>query len=303
MLVLTLFIAGCGSKKAPDTEVPAPKMGIIDMTKAVKAHPQYNQLMDLGQQVDTIAAQLEAQQIGKARVAPVEGISEVSNQQMEALNTASKQEFNAKMSAKQEELSPRITAKVDSSRQVLSDEMKTYNDQLDKEYQPQIFNLQLKLKTVQLSKEEAGTLQADLEKLQAKRSEALGAKQKQLTARMDELVAPEKAAVEGQLATYAKSLNEQISQQAATKQAEIVARANKQNPAVVQTEQPTNDMAQQGTMKKQEFDALQASIIANIIEKAAKVATENGYEAVLTNIAVNVSAVDITTQVIDECNK
>ena len=303
MLVLTLFIAGCGSKKAPDTEVPAPKMGIIDMTKAVKAHPQYNQLMDLGQQVDTIAAQLEAQQISKARVAPVEGISEVSNQQMEALNTASKQEFNAKMSAKQEELSPRITAKVDSSRQVLSDEMKTYNDQLDKEYQPQIFNLQLKLKTVQLTKEETTVLQTELEKIQAQRSVALEAKQAQLATRMDELVAPEKAAVEQQLAAYAQQLNEEISKRTAAKQAEIVGRVNEQPIPETQAGQDTSAAQEQLAMKKQEVEALQASIIANVIEKTAKVAAENGYEAVLTNVAVNVSAVDITTQVIAECNK
>lgn len=304
MLVLTIFVAGCGTKKTPDTEVPAaPQVGIIDMTKAVKGHPQYNQLMNLGQQADTIAAQLEAQQVGAGRVAPNQAISDVSEKQMTELNTASKQEFNAKMSAKQEELSPRITAKVDSSRKALSDEMKTYNDQVDKEYQPQIFNLQLKLKTVQLSKEEAATTQAELEKVQAKRSEALGVKQKQLSARMDELVAPEKAAVDAELAAYAQDLNEQISQQAAAKQGEIVARGNEQQKPVAQNNQAQSGMPEQLAMKKQEYAALQASIIANVIEKASKIAVDNGYEAVLTNVAVNVNAVDITTQVIDECNK
>ena len=308
MLVFALFIAGCGTK-AEDTTTPAPapapQVGIIDMNKAIKAHPQYNQLMTLGQQADTMVAQFEAQQLAAARTAPAPAapIPDMSQNQVAELHKASEQEFNAKMSAKQDELSPRITAKADAARQTLSAEMKAYNDQLDKEYQPQIFNLQLKLKTVQLNKEEAAAQQAELEKIQAKRSEALGLKQKQLNARMDELIAPEKAAVDEQLATYSKDLDAQISKQAAAKQAEIVARGQQQQIPIAPTNQATSGMPEQLAMKKQEFEALQGSILANITEKTAKVATENGYEAVLTNVAVNVSAVDITTQVIDECNK
>jgi len=308
MLVFALFIAGCGTK-AEDTTTPAPapapQVGIIDMNKAIKAHPQYNQLMTLGQQADTMVAQFEAQQLAAARTAPAPAapIPDMSQNQVAELHKASEQEFNAKMSAKQDELSPRITAKADAARQTLSAEMKAYNDQLDKEYQPQIFNLQLKLKTVQLTKEETTVLQTELEKIQAQRSVALEAKQAQLATRMDELVAPEKAAVEQQLAAYAQQLNEEISKRTAAKQAEIVGRVNEQPIPETQAGQDTSAAQEQLAMKKQEVEALQASIIANVIEKTAKVAAENGYEAVLTNVAVNVSAVDITTQVIAECNK
>lgn len=303
MLVFALFIAGCGTKQAVDTKAPAPKVGIIDMNKAVKGHPKYNQLMSLGQQADTMAAQLEAQQLASARGTSDTSISGMSQNQMTELNKGFEQEFSAKMSAKQEELNPRIVARADAIQRALSDEMQTYSDQLDKEYQPQIFNLQLKLKTVQLAKEEATVLQAELEKIQAQRSEALSAKQRQLAARMDELLAPEKAKVEEQLAAYAKELNEEISKKAAVKQTEIVARGNEQQMSAAQTDQASSSIQKQLAMKQQEIQALQGSIIANITEKTAKVATEGGIEAVLINVAVNVSAVDITTQVIAECNK
>ncbi|MBP2627219.1 MAG: outer rane chaperone Skp (OmpH) [Firmicutes bacterium] len=305
MLVFALFTAGCGTKQAQDTKAPGPQVGIIDMNKAIKSHPKYNQLMVLGQQADTLAAQLEAQQLANQQSAATQGgsIPDMSQNQMAELNKAFEQEFNAKMSAKQEELNPKITAKADTIRRLLSDEMNAYNDQLDKEYQPQIFNLQLKLKTVQLAKEEAAVLQAELEKIQTQRSEALAAKQAQLAARMDELLAPEKAAVEQQLAAYAKQLNEEISKQAAAKQAEIVARNNEQQIPAAQVEQAPSQIQEQLAMKHQEIQALQGYIIANITEKTAKVAAESGFEAVLTNVAVNISAVDITTQVIAECNK
>jgi len=303
MLVFGLFIAGCGTKQAEDTTAPAPQVGMIDMNKAIKAHPQYNQLMTLGQQADTIAAQSEAQQLAAARQNPATSSPDMSQNQLAGLNKASEQEFSAKMSAKQDELSPRIAAKADAARRTLSAELKAYSDQLDKEYQPQIFNLQLKLKTVQLGKEETAALQTELEKVQAERSAALATKQTQLAGRMDELVAPEKAAVEEQLAAYAKQLNAQISQQAAAKQAEIVGRSNEQQQIPVAPDQGTNGAQEQLAMKKQEIAALQDSIIANIIDKTGKVAAESGFEAVLTNVAVNVSAVDITAQVIAECNK
>lgn len=304
MLVLALFIAGCGTKQTQETKVQTPQVGIIDMTKAIKGHPKYNQLMDLKKQADTMASQLEAEQLAAAQQAQSTQLSpKVSQSEMDELNKIFEQEFNAKMSAKQEELSPRISAKADAVRRTLSAEMDAYNDEIEKEYDPQIFNLQLKLKTVQLSKEETAAMQTDLEKLQAKRSEVLTAKQKELVLRMDELVSPEKKAVEEELAAYAKVLNEDLGKQAAAKQAEIIARSHEQQPTSVQSNQVASQLQQQLIMKQKEFAALQEFIITNITEKTAKVATEGNYDTVLTNVAVNVSAVDITTKVITECNK
>lgn len=309
MLVFTLFIAGCGTKQAQDdTAAPAPpQVGIMDMNKVVKAHPKYNELMTLGQQVDTIAGQLEAQQEATARrIIPGASTSpDISEQQVAELNKASEQEFSTKMSAKQDQLNPQLAAKAEVIRQTLNDELKTYNDQVDKEYEPQIFNLQLKLKTMQLTKEETAALQADVAKIQTQRSAALQAKRDALAGRMDELMAPEKAAVQQQLATYAKQLNEEISKEAAGKQAELASSTPEQP---IPTPGPQADPAisqiqEQLATKKQEFAALQALIIKDITEKAASVATTNGFDAVLINVDVNVSAVDITTQVIAECNK
>ncbi|WP_378950964.1 molecular chaperone Skp [Pelosinus sp. sgz500959] len=301
MLVLALFTAGCGAKPTQDTKVQTPQVGIIDMTKAIKGHPKYNQLMDLTKQADTIAGQLEAQQL--AAMQQVQLSPEISQSEMEELSKVLEQEFNSKMSAKQEELSPRINAKADYVRQTLSAEMDAYNDQIEKEYDPQILNLQLKLKTVQSTKEETAALQADLEKLQAQRSEALAAKQKELVARMDELVSVEKNAVEQELGVYAKQLNEDLAKQAGVKQAEIAARSNQKQQLAVQSDQGLSELQQQLVMKKKEIEALQEFMLANITEKTAAVGTEGHYDVVLTNVAVNVSGVDITTKVITECNK
>lgn len=304
MLVLVLFTAGCGTKQTQEPKVQTPQVGIIDMTKAIKGHPKYKQLMDLTAQADTMASQLEAQQIALVqKTQSVQSSPEVSQTEMDELNKVFSQEFNAKMSAKQEELTPRINAKADEVRRTLSAEMDAYNDQIEKEYDPLLFNLQLKIKTVQSSKEETAVLQTELEKLQAQRSEALAKKQQELVLRMDELVTPEKNAVEEELAVYAKQLNEDLGKQAAAKQAEIMGRSNEQQQMMAQSDQVSGQLQQQLVMKQKEIEALQGFIITNIKEKTATVGTEGNYDAILTNVAVNVSAVDITTKVITECNK
>ncbi|MBC8016542.1 MAG: OmpH family outer membrane protein [Sporomusaceae bacterium] len=300
MLVSAIGIAGCSTKQ-PDTKAPdRAQIGIVNMNKAVKAHPKHSQLAELSKQADTLAAQLEAQQFAIQQAQAFQPGSNMLQTQMTELSKASEQEFNAKMSVKQDELNMRISTKVDAIRRTLSDEMKTYNDQIEKEYQPQIFNLQLKLKTLQMTKEEAASIQAELDNLQAKRSAALAAKQAELAARMDELTAPERAASEQQLAAYAKELGDEISRQAGAKQAELAARGNEQNNTAGQT---SGELPQQLNSKRQEIEALQRFIIGNIKDKTAKIAVEKGYEAVLTNVAVNVSAVDITDAVIAEFNK
>ena len=306
MLMVALFTAGCGAKQTQDTKEQTPQVGIIDVTKAIKGHPKYNQLMDLTKQANTLAGQLEAEQQAVARQdQSVQLNPEAPQRELEELSKVFEQEFNAKMSAKKDELSPRINAKADAARRTLSAEMDAYTEQIEKEYNPQIFNLQLKIKTVELSKEEMAALQTDLEKLQAQRSQALAAKQQQLMLRMDELVAPEKNAVEEELAAYAKELNAELGQQGAARQAEIMARNsnNLQSPLAPQANQVSSELQQQLIMKQKEIEALQGAILANIREKTAVVATEGKYHAVITNVAVNVNAADITAKVIAECNK
>ena len=303
MLVSAIGIAGCGTKQT-DTKAPdKAQIGIIDMTKAVKAHPKYSQLAELKKQADTLAAQLEAQQLATRQAQTFQSSPNMLQQDMTELSKVSQQEFNAKMSAKQEELNGRIGTKVDAIRRTLSDEMNAYNAQIEKEYQPQVFNLQLKLRTVQMTKEEAASIQAELDKLQAQRSAALSTKQAELAARMDQLTAPEQAALEQQLAAYAKELGDEISKQAGAKQAELAARGSEQNKTAAPLDQTSSGLPQQLNSKRQEIEALQGFIIAHIKEQTAKIALGSGYEAVLTNVKVNVSGVDITDAVIAECNK
>lgn len=308
MIALTILVAGCGTKQAPDPKSPPqPQVGVIDINKTVKSHPKYNQLLSLQQEANTLAAQGQAQQAAAAqRNQAISALPEMPQNDMDELNKAFQQQFTERMSVKEKEVNTKFAAKENAVHQTLSDEFKIYTEQVDKEYQPQIFNLQLKLKTVQLTKEETASLQGELETLQTQQTAKLNEKQKELAAKMNELLAPEKAAAEQELQAYSKQVNEELSKQAAVKQAEIAARNIPQTSTPITSLEGQAGAAgieQQLVMKQQEIQALQDFIIENIRDKTSKIAIERGFEAVLTNVTVNVSGVDITDAVIAECNK
>jgi len=308
MLMVTVSIAGCGTKPTQETTSPAaPQAGVIDINTAVKAHPKYKELMDLEQQASTMAAEFHAQQVAAAEQAqrlqnsPPPG--EAPQVQMDELKKNLAQEYNAKMADKQREASEKFASKEAEVNKPLNEEFNAYKDQLEKEYQPQIFNLQLKLKVVELSKDQAAVLQSELENLEAKRSEAMNLKHQQLEKRMNEQMATENASLQQEVTAYKKNLDDEFGAQLTAKQTEILSRVNEQQRPTATTEQVTNKIPEPLAAKQQEIEALQGSILGDITEKTGKVATADGLEIVLTHVVVNVNAVDITKQVITECNK
>lgn len=304
MVLLVLVAAtGCFNKTAQqDTAAPA-GIGVIDLNKAVEVHPKYQQLLTLKKELNTIVAQAEVeQQQAAAKAKPQAG--GLLPPDGAALNTALEQEFKEKMAAKQAELQQTLAAKAGDLHSKLETELKEYSSEVDQEYQPQIFNLQLKLKTVQLSQEELTALQAEVQKLQQIRSEKLAIKEKELSERMNASLAPEQAAAEQQLAAYAKELQAELAQKAAAASAEIAAR----NQASLDSLAPdpgavTGQLAQQAGMKRQEIQVLEEFILQDVRDKAAKIAAERQLDSVIANVQVNVSAMDITEAVIAEFKK
>lgn len=298
MVFVVAFTAGCFNKPAKDTNISPVSTGVIDIAKAVQAHPKYQQLTSLKQQLNMIIAQAQAKQQSVPSPLLVN-----PTQDNAALNTALEQEYKEKISAKQSELHQGLVVKADQIHNQLAAELKEYTSELDKEYQPQIFSLQLKLKTLQLSKEEMAAMQAELEKLQQTRSEKLAAREKQLAEQMNRIMDPEQVAVEKELAAYSQQLNSQLAKKAADKGAEIEAR---NNSAAANTNLANaiadnmHELEQQAGMKRQEISILEQAIIQDVRDKSAKVAAERQMDTIITNVQVNINAVDITQAVIAE---
>ncbi|MDR3561807.1 MAG: molecular chaperone Skp [Negativicutes bacterium] len=297
MLILAVgIVAGCGSKSAQDTKNVQPSVGFMDVQNAVKNHPRYATLQRLQQEYDALAAQVEAakQQSGRSDgpglPAPIDGTA--------ALNEAAGQEFNAKMASRQQELKTQLETAGAEQRQALQTELDAYVQELDKTYQPQILSIQLKLKTVQLSKEEMAAQQTELERLQNERAARISARQQDLAKQMDQAMAAKQDEILRQLKAYGQELNTAIAGKMSAQQPEPV-----RTIAPPVDGGPRSDQEQQLALKKQEIIALQDFIMNDIKTKAAKVAVEKGLEVVFSDIKANVNAVDVTAAVIAEFKK
>lgn len=301
-----VLLTGC-SRSTPETKQPeAPQIGVINMDKAIPAHPKYQDWQKLKQQVATLNQQLAAKS-GAATAAtdPQTAGMNLTGSAMDGLKSAAEQEFNAKMTAKQQELQGNLVEKANKVHDEISAKLKVYAEELDKEYQPQIFNLQLKMQTVRMDEKETAEVKKKLDDLKAEQEGKLAAREKELAQSMDSALAPERAAIEQELAAYAKQLDAELSSKLNAQAADLAGKVaeSAQSPALAPTAAEGLELEQQLQMKQQEINVLEETIVNDIRDKTAKVASERRLDAVLANYKVNVSAVDITDAVIAAIKK
>ena len=297
LLAGTILAAGCGGKQAAEEKKapPVAQIGIVNVQKVIQAHPRYAAYQDLQKQYNTLVAQAESLQQTTQQQAGPTGVSDSA---LQGINETLNQEFNTKMTAKQDEINSRLSQKAEQISRDLSAEFESYGKEVDQTYQHQIFSLQLKLKTVQLTKEETEQLQKQLETLQTERAGKLAAKEKELGDKMNAAMAAEKAAAGKELDAYAAQLNAGLEQQGAAKAAELASRM--QQLPVKQVSPVQAELEQKMGMKQQEIMAMENTIMKDIADKAGKIAAARNLEAVLGQYLVNVTAVDITDDVIRE---
>lgn len=301
-----VLLTGC-SRSTPETKQPeVPQIGVINMDKAIQAHPKYQDWQKLKQQAATLNQRLAAKS-GAATAATDQQMAgmNLTGSAIDGLKSAAEQEFNAKMSAKQKELQEKLAEKANKAHDELSTKLKAYAEELDKEYQPQIFNLQLKLQTVQLGEKEAAEVKKKLDDLKAEQEGKVAAREKELAQNMDNTLAPERAAMEQELTAYAKQLDAELSNKLNAQSADLAGKIaeSAQSPALTPTAPDGLELEQQLQMKQQEIDVLEGYILDDIRDKTAKVASERQLDAVLTGYRVNISAVDITDAVIAAVKK
>lgn len=297
LLAGTILAAGCGGKQAAEEKKapPVAQIGIVNVQKVIQAHPRYAAYQDLQKQYNTLVAQAESLQQTTQQQAGPTGVSDSA---LQGINETLNQEFNTKMTAKQDEINSRLSQKAEQISRDLSAEFESYGKEVDQTYQHQIFSLQLKLKTVQLTKEETEQLQKQLETLQTERAGKLAAKEKELGDKMNAAMAAEKAAAGKELDAYAAQLNADLEQQGAAKAAELASRM--QQLPVKQVSPVQAELEQKMGMKQQEIMAMENAIMKDVADKAGKIAAARNLEAVLGQYLVNVTAVDITDDVIRE---
>lgn len=291
MVIMLGIVAGCASNPSPDAKSAdnqAP-IGVMDMDKAIKNHPKYNELLRLQQEADNLSREAQAENYSARPAGPDEAAG---------LASAADQEFKAKMAAKQAEIETGLRASVEELQRKQAADMDAYAQELDKEYQPEIFDRQLKLKTVKLTPEQATALEAEINAIQKERAAKLAAHQQELAGTLNERLAAKQAAAQSELEQYSRDLHAAIGSKLSAQQAEVAGRGPSQPAGGA-----AGEKAQAAAFKRQEVSVLQDFILNDIRDKGAKIAVEKGLGTVLTGVRANISAVDITDAVIAEFKK
>ncbi|HMM20913.1 MAG TPA: hypothetical protein PKA10_09225 [Selenomonadales bacterium] len=291
MVIMLGIVAGCASNPSPDAKSAdnqAP-IGVMDMDKAIKNHPKYNELLRLQQEADNLSREAQAENYSARPAGPDEAAG---------LASAADQEFKAKMAAKQAEIETGLRASVEELQRKQAADMDAYAQELDKEYQPEIFDRQLKLKTVKLTPEQATALEAEINAIQKERAAKLAAHQQELAGTLNERLAAKQAAAQSELEQYSRDLHAAIGSKLSAQQAEVAGRGPSQPAGGA-----AGEKVQAAAFKRQEVSVLQDFILNDIRDKGAKIAVEKGLGTVLTGVRANISAVDITDAVIAEFKK
>lgn len=304
LLLSSVIFTGCSRSATPETKSPtAPTVGVIDMDKAIKAHPKYPEWQKLKQQAATLQQRLSVNgSLADSRPAEPPPSIDMRGSAAAGLQTAADQEFNVKMAAKQREMQTILNQKAKQIQEELAVKYNAYAEKLDEEYRPQIFNYQLKLQTVRMDEQQAAEVKKKLDDLKREQGEKLAAKEKELSQSLAALMEPEQKAMQQELALYASQLQAQLNSRTVDKTANIAGHTG-QEITVPAPNAVNLQLEQQLGMKQQEIDVLEEYMVNDIRDKAGKVAIERNLDTVLTGYQVNVTAVDITNAVISAFKK
>jgi len=303
-LLTALFLSsGCAKKPAlEETKPSAPvvnSFGVIDMQKAIQDHPNYPKTAGLQKELNTVLLQIQQRQSLAAQAA---GNSIVdANIAAAGIKKTLEHEFQIRMAAKQNEINARMEKAFVQARQDSMAQMKLFEEETDREFQPQLINIQLKLRVLQLTEEEKRTLQQDADRLEKARLARLTAYAQRLSAQMATKLAPQQTAGEQELAMFAQQLQAELAVKEAEKMKQ--ASAGSFSPASALAIDGLSELQARADQNQQKIAGLQDEMVRDIRDKAAKIAVSKQLDVVLANVLVNSGAVDITDAVIAEFKK
>ena len=291
-----LLISACGM--APKAPVGPDKIAVVDWQRAERSHPAYKKLeqgekilKDLQERRKSQEDLAKAQLGSLAKLRTLRKLSEAgywqadfSTRMVELRERENKQlqDYTAQVEAKvDEELAPRKKAIEDS-------------------YQLEIFNLRALLESVKMRHSEREAVEAKLKDAQHKRGRQIMALQAEKQQLMEAELAPYREAMQQRMAQAAAEYHKDILQQREGKdkrEQEMLGAAPKalHNALAI--------MDREIDKQKEKNDRLQKQIHSDISSQAARLAHEKGYSVIFKKYKVNVSAADITSQVVENLPK
>ena len=285
--VLALMFSACGKIGGGE------KIAVVDWDKVLQEHPQHGRLQKLKEEYSLLLDKRREQEIiGKTRMSNLAKLYQLKQHSKQNFLSA---DFMTRMMEKQtaeqeklKQLSNQIADEID--RELAEEEKK-----LNEHYRLRLFNLRLKLDTVRMVPEERKKVEAELKAVQAERDSDRMMLMQHKFGLVNQRMEPHVKAMQQRLDAYALQLQTQM-------RAEMKKNSGKDDvalqkvPAALQELLGTVD--QELDKQQQAIDTLETAIKKDMESVVAKLAKEKGYSVVFHKYRMNVSAEDITGDVI-----
>ena len=262
IVCLVLWSAGCAVNPTTSTtpaKAPEPVYAMVDMQKLLEAHPERARLRKMEQDLAALDA---------------------ATQDKSQLLEAAKTEFESAMKIRQNQDQALIEKKQTELTEQLNGERRQFIEILEAEYRPLLFNIDLKLKSLQNSPTESQVLQQEKSRLENERQQKLKTKE-------DELIAHFQREMKG----FAQALN-----------AKSEAYAKKwMDDRMQELQKPV--VAPEREKQRQEIVALSGRMMQDVRNAVAMVAEQEKIELVWYKPAVRKSVKDITELVTRDITK
>ena len=291
-----LLISACGM--APKAPVGPDKIAGVDWQRAERSHPAYKKLeqgekilKDLQERRKSQEDLAKAQLGSLAKLRTLRKLSEAGYWQADF--STRMVELRERENKQLQDYTAQVEAKVDEE---LAPRKKTIEDS----YQLEIFNLRALLESVKMRHSEREAVEAKLKDAQHKRGRQIMALQAEKQQLMEAELAPYREAMQQRMAQAAAEYHKDILQQREGKdkrEQEMLSAAPKalHNALAI--------MDREIDKQKEKNDRLQKQIHSDISSQAARLAHEKGYSVIFKKYKVNVSAADITSQVVESLPK
>ena len=284
---LALMLSACGKIGGGE------KIAVVNWDKVLQEHPQHGRLQKLKDEYSLLLDKRREQEIiGKTRMSNLAKLYQLKqNSRQSFLSADFMTRMMEKQTAEQEKLKQLSNQIADEIDRELAEEEKKLNEH----YRLRLFNLRLKLDTVRMVPEERKKVEAELKAVQAERDSDRMLLMQHKFGLVNQRMEPHVKAMQQRLDAYALQLQTQM-------RAEMKKDSGKDDVALQKVPAALKELL--GTVdeeldkQQQAIETMETAIKKDMESVVAKLAKERGYSVVFHKYRTNVSADDITEDVI-----
>ena len=287
---LALMLSACSKTGSGE------KIAVVHWEKVLQEHPQHARLQKLKDEYSLLLDKRREQEIvGKTQMSSLAKLHQLKrNSKQNFLSADFFARMMEKQAAEQEKLKQLSGQFADQVDKELAEEEK----KLDEHYKLRLFNLRLKLDTVRMLPEERSRVEAELKTLKAARDRDRMLLMEHKMGLVNQRMQPHVEAMQQRLDAYARQLQGQMMEE--MKKGTDDPLLKKAPGALKELLGPIDEELDK---RQQGIETLETSIKKDTESIVIKLAKERGYSIIFHKYRTNVSADDVTGDVISGLKK